>query len=131
MRGYNYLILVVLGFWFISCSKSSNNSEWFNCNTIIDTTEIVEDWTRGAYVINDSLAITPGCHPFDTSFCSTIDLRIEPIVSYHGKHICTLGDLYPPFKIYKPNVSDTLTVIKNGKVIFFKIPSYLCEEDFE
>ncbi len=131
MRIYTYLFFVVLGLCTISCSYSSKNRKWFDCNTTIDTTEIIEDWTRGSYLINDSLVLSTGCHPFDTSFCSTIKLRIEPIVSYHGKHICGLRDLYPPFKIYKPNVSDTLTVIKDGKVIFFQIPAYICEEDLE
>ena len=127
MSSHLQIILIIFGFISASCLNAPKNRQWFDCYTTLDTTEIVKDWTRGAYLVNDSLVLTTGCHPFDKSFCNTIDLRIEPIISYHGEHICSLADLYPPFKIYKPRVSDTLIVIKDNKVIFFKIPADLCE----
>jgi hypothetical protein len=78
-------------------------------------------------VINDSLLLDASIRPFDENFCKSIKLRIEPIVTFDGEHVCGLGDLYPPFKIYKPTISDTLSVIKDGKVILFKIPADLCD----
>jgi hypothetical protein len=121
------LVLVLFLFTTMSCSNSARNRKWLSCSTILDTTKVIEDWDRGTYLINDSLVLFGGFHPFDTSLCDTIQLRVKPIVSYRGKLVCSLSDLYPPFKIYKAHVSDTLTVIKDGKVIFFKIPSDFCK----
>lgn len=122
----NYYALGLLGIclcWAMACVQAPKNRIWFTCNTTIDTTLVMEDWERGAYLINDSLVLTTGCKPLDENFCTTIELRI----GRGGVHGCSLGDLFPPFKLYKPNNSDTLIVIKNGTVIYFEIPESHCK----
>src|SRR5690606_31812599 len=91
--------------------------------TILDTTLISHDWNRGVYGINDSIILTAGLEPFDKKFCETIPLRYKPLIDPDNLYACTLADLYPPFRIYKPTVSDTLIVImENGTIAFFRIP---------
>ena len=126
-----WLFIIAIMLYMSACFRKPTNRTWFDCETVIDTTLVAEDWDHGAYLIDDSLILTTGCHPFDTNFCNTINLRIEPIISFHGKHVCSLADLYPPFEIYKPRASDTLVVIKNGKTIFFQIPDHLCKRRYE
>lgn len=128
MKHFKHFLLLTI---MISCS-SEKKKKWFSCSTVLsDTVKIEKDWSRGSYLVQDSLVLSAGLYPFDTAFCNTIKLRTEPIISYQGKHICSIGDLYPPFYICKPNVSDTLIVIKDGKVIYFKIPYSHCGDTSE
>jgi|GEM_PF-2561877 hypothetical protein len=88
--------------------------------SIADTVLIDKSPIKGIYVVNDTLLLSVGLEPFDSNVCDTFDLAYNPI--NRKEYPCTLADLSPPFHIYKGSISDTLVVIKNKRVILFRIP---------
>jgi hypothetical protein len=99
--------------------------EWIECDDGIDTILVSDDWVRGVYPVNDSLMLTTGMRPYDESVCDTLSSRFNYIGS---EPVCNLGDLYPPFEIYKIESSDTLYVIKDQISMPFRFPSGYCDE---
>lgn len=121
----NLLFFIILVNFFYSCNRKERS--WITCETILNDTIIInKDHAHGTWLIQDSLVLTTGCHPFDSSLCQEIPLRIKPIISFHGEHICSLVDLYPPFKIIKPNKSDSIVVFYQNKIYYFRLPGHLC-----
>lgn len=109
--------------------RGDPNLRWLNCKDTLDTLNIRRDSERGAWKINDSLVLWSGLEPFDISLCDNIGLRNTfKNSSVNSIRDCDLSDLYPPFKVYKRSESDTLHVIKNENLIFFKFPEHLCKE---
>ena len=93
----------------------------------LDTIWVKQERQHGYYLINDSLTIYAGWPLLDSSICKTLEHRNKPIWSPSEKpYQCSISDLHPPFQVFKRANSDTIYVIKNGKVLRFrmKLESY-------
>lgn len=88
----------------------------------LDTIWISNEPNHGYYEINDTLTLFSGWPLLDNRLCNTMDHRSEPIWSTSNEpYRCSISDLYPPFQVFKRAHSDTIVIIKDGKVIRFKM----------
>jgi len=88
----------------------------------LDTIWIRKEHNHGYYEIRDTLTLYAGWPLLDTSLCGMMEHRNEPIWSpSETRYECTISDFYPPFQVFKKANSDTLIVIKAGKIILFKM----------
>jgi hypothetical protein len=94
----------------------------------IDSVHVMKDATRGAFSINDTLAMHVGFVSFN--YCSYDSIKLLPnsipIFNKKEGHWCTVGDVKAPFWIYKNKGSDTLNIVQDGKTFSFQIPIHFC-----
>ncbi|WP_425390729.1 hypothetical protein [Ekhidna sp.] len=85
--------------------KEETKLIFVDCSVTFDTVLVTKDWTRGAYphLIRDSIILSAGYKAFDTTYChQSLTKKYKPFILTEGViYYCDLGDLYPPFKIYK------------------------------
>jgi hypothetical protein len=73
---------------------------------------VVKPYNRGAFEdVLDTLIFSAGYKSFDPDFCAL-----------SNGDLCNISSVKVPFVIYKPKANDTLHVVKDGKVTFFKVP---------
>ena len=94
----------------------------------IDSVYVKEDATRGAFSINDTLAMHVGFLSFNYCNYDSIILSPNSIPIFDKKdgHWCSIGDVKAPFWIHKNPKSDTLYLVQYGKTFLFKIPEHFC-----
>ncbi|AWW32498.1 hypothetical protein DN752_21400 [Echinicola strongylocentroti] len=120
-----FVIVIIAFFFIISCEEPKEL--WVDCQTNLDTTWILNEQERGGWFVNDSLILSAGIQPYDKSLCDSIGIRSLTLWTPSGKsRPCSLGDLFPPFQIYKKAWNDSLFVLQDNMVILFQIPKHLC-----
>ena len=112
-----------------SCFPNSRDANWLSCKDSFDTLEIKTENNHGTWTITTEEIVLSGIlKPFDRSDCDKIGYRIKPILTPKGtEYSCKLGDLKPPFRVFKKSNSDTLNVIYSGRLFYFQIPKVDCE----
>lgn len=120
--------ILALSLLVVSCTpKNSEKIKWVGCEMGIDSVYVPKDATRGAFSINDTLAMWAGFNSFNYCNYDSINLRIKTF-SYEKLHgeWCDISQVKSPFWIHKKAGSDTLYLVQEGKTFLFKIPEHFC-----
>jgi len=114
MKLKNHLIFVVFLFVFLVVSLILKDNKEANSTyaksvcykTVLDTTNIYKRGNRGIITVNDSLFLWSNCDilNYNNSFDSKI---------INSQRRFRLGNLKPPYKVFKKINSDTLSIIFN------------------
>ena len=93
----------------------------------IDSVYVSKDATRGAFSINDTLAMWAGFNSLKFCYYNEINLRVKAM-NPHEKtgEWCDISQVKTPFWLKKDVGSDTLFLTQDGKTFMFKIPANFC-----
>lgn len=117
-----------------SCQYAgSRKIVWVGCEMQIDSVYVSKEATRGAFKLNDTLAMWDGFNLLQSNGYEKIEL--DPYrLDLRGQNPLTfsVGDAQVPFWLHKRAGSDTLFVVQNNKTFLFKVPEQFCEnpEDY-
>jgi len=116
-----FSMLVSADLVFASCGEYyKRESPQLTIAEGLDTTWIRKEPNHGFYEINDTLTLHSAYPLLDSFLCDTLTHRSKPLWSSNNDlYVCTISDLYPPFKVYKRIHSDTIFVIKHSNVLRF------------
>jgi hypothetical protein len=93
----------------------------------IDSVYVSKEATRGAFKLNDTLAMWDGFNLLQSNGYEKIELDPNRL-DLRGQNplAFSVGDVQVPFWLHKRAGSDTLFVVQNNKTFLFKVPEQFC-----
>ena len=82
------------------------------CSGAADTMRVTGRWEHGSIRVGETFFLWGALDPYDPLDCARLGEQPE----------CRLSDIRAPFTIAKPPGSDTLTVVKDGRSVPFRVP---------
>lgn len=117
-------------FIIVSCKNNEGMEfNWIGCDMEIDSVYVSKDATRGAFTINDTLALWAGMKSFH--YCNydsiLLDIKALNLKPAQGEW-CEIGQVKAPFWLHKEAGSDTLYLNQNGRTFIFRISENFCRD---